>query len=423
MNKKIFQIKVIIPLLILFILGGYFGYQKFFKKENETRYVLAKAEKGTLIVSLSGSGNITSEEIAEINPGISGEVSEVKVQLGDKVKKGDLLLVIKNDSLEAQRADAWTAYNQAKEALENAKLNKLQAEKALKDLQEQKEKTPDKVSDLDIQIAEQKVQSAELAIKSAENRVWSAWLAYIKAKEEADKRKVTSPIDGTVTALNVKVGDNLGVSGVSKSTQTTTASQTSASLITIYNLEKLQANITLNEVDVAKVKTGQKATLTFDALPEVTLTGKVTEIDRVGTVNQGIVSYGVKIALDSVDERIKPGMSVTAEIIVEAKPDVLTLPNRAIKSEGESRYVELIEAPEEVKKTLKIGTSIVLPKGVKIKKQPVEIGISNDTSTEILSGISEGDIVISSKVTQQTQTTQPQTQFRFQIPGMMPQRR
>jgi len=414
MNKKILQVKFIIPLLIIFILGSYFGYKKFFQKESEAHYILAKVEKGTLIASVSGSGNIISEEVAEINPGISGEVSEVKVKLGDKVKKGDLLLVIKNDSLEAQRAEAWTNYNQAKESLEKAKLEKLQAEEALDNLEEQKEKNPDKVSDLDIQIAKQRVRAAETAIKVAENRVWSAWLAYNKAREEASKRKVTSPIDGTVTALKVKVGDTLGASGVSK--DIADSSKASTSLITIHNLEKLQASITLNEVDVAKVKVGQKATLTFDALPDLTLTGKVVEIETVGTVSQGIVSYGVKIALDSVDERIKPGMSVTAEIIVEAKPDVLTLPNSAIKSEGDLRYVQLIEAPEEIKKTLKIGSSIALPKEVKIKSQPVEVGISNDEKTEILSGVSEGDIIISSRITQQTQTSQ--TQFRFQIPGM-----
>jgi hypothetical protein len=81
----------------------------------------------------------------------------------------------------------------------------------------------------------------------------------------------------------------------------------------------------------------------------------------------------------------------------------------------------LIDAPKEIKDKLKIGAPIVLPKEVKVKNQPVEVGLSNDTLTEILSGVSEGDIVISSKVNQQTQTIQ--TQFRFQIPGMMPQRR
>jgi HlyD family secretion protein len=174
--------------------------------------------------------------------------------------------------------------------------------------------------------------------------------------------------------------------------------------------------ISLNEIDAAKVKIDQKAILTFDALPELTLTGKIVEIDKVGTVSQGVTSYGIKIALDSDDERVKPGMSVNAEIIVEVKPDVLTLPNSAIKSEGNLRYVQLIEAPKEIKNKLKIGAPIVLPKGVEIKNQPVEVGISNETMTEILSGVSEGDIVISSKVTPKTQTTQ--TQFRLQIPGM-----
>jgi len=180
------------------------------------------------------------------------------------------------------------------------------------------------------------------------------------------------------------------------------------------------AEIAFNEIDAANIKTGQKVTLTFDALPEATISGEVIEVDTVGIVNQGVVSYGVKITLDTEIEEVKPGMSITADIIIEAKQDVLVLPNSAIKSEGEYYYVELADVSEEMKQQLLANVSgAILPTLPKL--QPIEIGLASDFSTEIVAGLQEGDVVISSTInpsaaqSAQTRTTQNQG---FQIPGM-----
>ena len=118
----------------------------------------------------------------------------------------------------------------------------------------------------------------------------------------------------------------------------------------------------------------------------------------MGAVSQGVVSYGVKIAFDIEDERVKPGMSVTVDIITDAKQDVLVLPNSAIKFQKNSYYVELVELSEE------------------IKLQPIETGLSNDLYTEIVSGLKEGDIVVTSTISlNAVQATQNKG---FQMPGM-----
>jgi len=547
MNKKI----IVSVLVILALGGGYFYFKNFSKTKNQTRYILTKVERGTILFSVSGTGQIKSEEEKEITPKVSGDVLKIYVQKDQKVKKGDLLLEIHQTSYQRALDSAKLALDLAKIDLENLKQNKENAEKDLdltfentfnsisevfsdlssifsqiepfftkssygsdqgdidyyfsvvrsyseqkfredekenefsklkekhQDLKNQfllvsrfspKEQLKDwlkitedfvkELSDLTrsarniasfykdsiqkenlippfpLSITENQIQilsqvtlsldqkysnlnslkktidNLETSISNLEDKIQSQEKlvkqkedAVSDAKENYENCFIKAPFDGIVAKVNVKEKDSV-------SPQTF--------LFTLISTQKI-AEISLNEIDAAKVKIGQKATLTFDALPDLTLTGKVTEIDTIGTVSQGVTSYGVKITLDTDDERIKPGMSVNAEIIVEVKPDVLTLPNSAIKSEGSLRYVQLIEAPEEIKNKLKIGTSIVLPKEVKIKNQPVEVGISNDEKTEILSGVSEGDIVISSRITQQTQTSQ--TQFRFQIPGMMPQRR
>ncbi|MFH1170395.1 MAG: hypothetical protein V1704_02455, partial [Candidatus Vogelbacteria bacterium] len=158
--------------------------------------------------------------------------------------------------------------------------------------------------------------------------------------------------------------------------------------------------------------------LTFDALPDATITGKVSEVDAVGQVSQGVVSYGVKIAFDSNLEQIKPGMSVTADIITEAHPDILVLSSSAIKSQGSSSYVELVNPNGDNAQQLLANVSgTILPDSV--TTQVVETGLSNDFYTEIISGLKEGDIVVISSVntTQAAQTRTTQTQG-IQIPGM-----
>jgi len=222
----------------------------------------------------------------------------------------------------------------------------------------------------------------------------------LTAKENLAKCAIYAPFNGLISDIKVKKGDSVS-SGVAVAT-----------LIT----EQKIAEISLNEVDAAKIKIGQKTTLTFDALPEVSISGKVIEIDTVGTVSQGVVSYGVKIALDIDNDQIKSGMSVAADIIVDAKTDVLVLPNSAVKSQGGVYYVELVEADEKLSQQLLANVSgVILPKSP--TSQPVEVGLSNDTSTEIVSGLKEGDIVVSSTISS-TQTTQTQRTQQFQIPGM-----
>ena len=100
---------------------------------------------------------------------------------------------------------------------------------------------------------------------------------------------------------------------------------------TIITAQEL-ATIVLNEVDVAKVKLGEKATLTFDAIPDLTIAGQVSEIDSVGTVSQGVVNYNVKISFATQDDRVKSGMSVDATIITDIAQNVVVVPNGAIKT-------------------------------------------------------------------------------------------
>ncbi|HPV70868.1 MAG TPA: efflux RND transporter periplasmic adaptor subunit [Candidatus Magasanikbacteria bacterium] len=224
------------------------------------------------------------------------------------------------------------------------------------------------------------IQSQKLSLKQKENSL-------LDAKEKLADYTIRAPFDGVVAEVDIKKGD------------TVSSGSTAVILVTKQKI----ATISLNESDIAKVAVGQKVNLTFDALEDLTITGEVAEVDSLGTTSQGVVSYNVKIAFDVQDDRVKSGMSINAEIITSSKADVLMVSSSAVKTFGSSNYVE------------------ILIDGVPQKKT-VTIGDSNDTMTEIISGLAEGEeiitqtIKISSSSSNKTSTTKSTTNI---MGGMM----
>ena len=218
------------------------------------------------------------------------------------------------------------------------------------------------------QLSSLSVQAKELAVQQRQN-------ALLDAQEHIADYSVKAPFSGTVASV-------AGIEGATASAGT--------ALATLITTQKI-ATISLNEVDVAKIKLGEKTTLTFDAIPDLTIAGKVAEIDSVGTVSQGVVTYNVKVSFDTPDDRVKPGMSVSAAIITDVKQDVLLVPNSAVKSQNGASYIEMFDAPLVAPTDGLQGTlSKITP-----NKISVEIGVSNDSQTEIVSGVVEGDAVVS----------------------------
>ena len=145
---------------------------------------------------------------------------------------------------------------------------------------------------------------------------------------------------------------------------------------------------------------GQKATLTFDAISDLGITGVVSEVDSVGTVSQGVVSYTVKINFDVQDSRVKPGMTVNASIQTDVRNDVLYVPSSAVKTTGGVSYVQVFDPAITATGGTAGTVSAILPKQVE-----VTTGVSDDTNVEILSGLSEGEQVVSRTITGTTKTT------------------
>ncbi len=249
-----------------------------------------------------------------------------------------------------------------------------------------------------IQLEQKTVAPREIDLVSARVQVAQAKQDYEDALENLADAEVKAPIDGIIAKVNQKVGYAASASD----------SNSSNSIATIITDQQL-AVISLNEVDIAKVKIDQKAILTFTAIEDLELTGQVVEIDSLGTDSQGVISYEVKINLDSQDERIKSQMSVSAEIITESRADILVVDSNAIKTNTDGlAYVEVFNSKE-----LKAG-EIYNTTGLPDKKY-IEIGISDDTQTEIISGLEEAAVIVvqtSSAETSSTKSSQSTTSQR-----------
>ena len=218
--------------------------------------------------------------------------------------------------------------------------------------------------------------SQQISIQTAQNNLTTA-------QENLAYTSVRAPISGTVSAINAVVGETAG-----------------ADAVTLIGDGQV-AQVTLNEIDAAKVKLGDKATLTFDALPTVTLAGTVVEMDPVGTVSQGVVSYNVQIGFSqpsgtSGTLQVKPGMSVTAEIVTDIAQNVIAVPNAAITTTNGTSYVtepaSLLSASE---RTASQNGGIVLPA---VRMVPVTTGAVNSTMTAIIAGVNPGDEIVTQTI-------------------------
>jgi len=366
--KRAYYYYIVVALVILG--AGYYWYSIGKSGQNETRYVTAAVEKGTLATSITASGNITVDQSATVDPTIDGTVANLSVQVGDSVTEDQLLFTIINEGLDVTVKKSLVSKDQAENTLESAEISEDEAEENYDIAIKKDKKDGASYTTRELEILKDKIDLAEAEVWEAKKNLAAAEASYQNEISNADKRKVTAPINGTVNEINIKNGDDLGKSSTSS---------TKVTPIIIGDLNTLKAQIQVNEVDIPHVQIGQKVTMAFDAIPNFTATGKVEKVDSLGTITQNVVTYNVTIGFDNLDNRIKPEMSVSASIITNAKQDVITVPNGALKTRGGNNYVEVL-------------------KGQTPQPVNVGIGISNNTDTEIVSGLNPGEQVVTQTI-------------------------
>lgn len=286
-------------------------------------------------------------------------------------------------NIEKLKVDSGTSDLSSLNSVENARVDLAEAQNNLEKVKKEnvnnlelaQTEIDSKKSSYDlaqIQYDEKVAGPSDIDLLSYRIQVSQAESNYLEAKENYEALNVVSPIDGKVAKIYLKYGEEV---------------KSSDTIITVISDDKL-AEITLNEVDVAKVKVGQKATMTFSALSEVEITGEVVEVDSVGTTNQGVVSYSAKVKFDVTNDDIKPQMSVSVDIITAEKIDVLIVSSSLIKTDSTTglNYVEVFNSNADNK------TEIVTTASP--DKKYIEVGLEGDSYTEILSGLEEGDLII-----------------------------
>ncbi len=266
------------------------------------------------------------------------------------------------------------------------------------------------------------VQSALLTVEQRTN-------ALADAEQTLSNYTLTAPFDGVMASVSVDIGSSAVMA----------SSNSSSALGTIVTDKKL-AQIVLNEADMAKVHLGQQALISFDAIEGLIVPGTIVEINTLGTVTSGVVTYKVKVAFSADDVRILPNMSVSVDVVSDSKDDVLYIPNQALKHDADGYYVEQDTSAPSVRNasstrrygnasstrgymyassTMGTSTSMRMHNGsstrrrnnqaatatsvstgvVTLKRVPVTIGLETDTQTEITSGLQEGDQIILKKIT------------------------
>jgi macrolide-specific efflux system membrane fusion protein len=172
----------------------------------------------------------------------------------------------------------------------------------------------------------------------------------------------------------------------------------SVGAVILADLSQLDIALTVAETDEPKVKVGQAAQVTLDAVPGVTFAGRVDEMDLVGTMTQGVVNYPATVVMTDTSGQVRPGMNATVSVIVEQRDSVLLVPNRAVQTQGRAHLVTVLYQGQQI-------------------QTPVTIGLSGDTQTEVVDGLREGDIVLLNATTATTARGGPGGGFIVRPPG------
>ena len=372
-------------------------------KENIVLVQTEKVQKRNITQIVTATGNIDPEFKVIITPEVTGEIIGLPVKEGDKVKKGDLLIKIKGDQYQAQR-DRLEANLKASEATLKqrlADLNKLKLEyERIKDLH-----SKGLSSDSEYETAKSNYESSEALYEQAQANVQQSQAQLREVMETLYKTTIYAPMSGTVTQLNVQLGDRVLGSGFSQGTN----------IMTVSNLASMQAVVDVDENDVVLVSIGDTAVIKVDAFGDREFHGIVSEIGNsakssgLGTQEQ-VVNFEVKINFFDLDDNLRPGMSCNADIRTETVENVVSVPIQSVTTrenlgslakdqankEGKDSTKEANEKNDEMQMDKKEPQEVVfIVENGTAKAVPVKTGISDDNYLEIKEGLEGGEIVVS----------------------------
>ena len=377
--------KILIILLIL-IVGGYFVYDKFFKvKEEEVEFITKKAKKGSFSKKVDATGEIFATELIDVGAQVSGQIKKLYVKLGDQVKKGDMIASIDSstqqnsiDNKEAQLAIYKAQLESAKVALNIAK-TQFDRENALF--------SKNATSKQEFESAKNTFSANSAKIKELEAQIKQTNIELSTAKINLGYTKITAPRDGTVISVQVEEG------------QTVNANQTTPTIVNIADLSHVKMKMQIAEGDITKIKVGTPVEYSILSEPTKKFQTTVSSIDPgLTTLSDG--SYGSSSSSKSSYSSSSSSSSAVyyyAQSIVDNKDGILrigmTTQNELLIANVEGAII----APSIGIKKDENGTFVYVLKDGKPVKTAVKTGIKDNLDTQIISGINEGDEIITSQ--------------------------
>ncbi|MDX1953454.1 MAG: efflux RND transporter periplasmic adaptor subunit [Verrucomicrobiota bacterium] len=403
-KQKRSKTKPIIITVIVLLLAGGGTWMAMRKREVPITIQTEKVSRRNLIETVVANGRIQPVLQVVINPEVSGEIIELPVKEGQQVKKGDLLVKIKPDNYLAQRASAEAQFMsaQAGKALAKANLEKAEFEyQRIKKLYEN-----ELVSESEYLRAKTDFNVMQASFETSTHQGDQAKASLDRSTDDLAKTTITSPIDGTVTKLKSQKGERV----------VGTAMMAGTEIMTVANLDEMEARVDIGEIDVVLIALGQKAMLEVDAFQDRKFAGTVTEIANAskgatamgGNNNsQEATKFEVKIRVTE-KENFRPGMSVTAEIETRYRTNVLTVPIQSVTTrlpkgpvpgpggpgQGDASP-QMAEKQMKEKEKEKPQEIVFLHEGESVKAAKVKTGISDSEYIEIVEGLEEGKEVVS----------------------------
>ncbi len=406
-KKSIYYIIGGVVLLIVALIGlskaGIIG-----NKDKGIEVEIAQVATSTIVETVSATGKIQPEIEVKISSMVSGEIISLPVKEGQVVRKGDLLVKINPDlytsslnrtiaGLSGSKAGLTQADAQFNEAKSSYERNKTLFQKGI-------------ISKSDWDKAVATYEVAKATKQSAYFNVQSASASVNEAKDNLGRTIIYAPADGTISMLNVELGERvLG-----------TQQMTGTELLRVANLNNMEVEVDVNENDIVKIKVGDEANVEVDAYLKKKFKGVVTSISNSASTtltSDQVTNFKVKVRIvkDSYQDLLegkpaayspfRPGMTATVDIITKTKTNVINVPISSIVVKSDTaavKEIKMVETPEEknaAPKSDKKFECVFVKVGDKAKIRIIKTGIQDDTNIEILSGLKKGDVVITGPYT------------------------
>lgn len=349
----------LVLLLIAAGAGGYFAWIHWQKTKladaNPGRPTTAIAEVRDINFAVNAAGEIAPAEQVSVRPEINGLILTLPVDLGDRIKKDDLLFKLDDSELQQQKASNLTDIEKAK----------LELQKAERDYKRAQQLLADKL------ISQELFDDTKTAYDLGKNALESAQKVLAITEERLTKTEVRAPFDCTILTRPVSIGQAVSGSGGFNS---------GTEVLTIADLNSMIINAQVNQADVPRLKTGQQVEVTVEAVAGLCATGVVERISPQATIRNNIKGYPARIVLKNVDPRVRPGMTANVKIPVASAGNVTAVPLAAVFTERD---------PD----TGQMERFAYVQQGENFEKRDIKVGVSDYFYAEIQEGLAPGDIV------------------------------